>query len=82
MVDNFDKILNIIDVDNYEDGFMTIRLISRNKDFNNSSENPKFYRGFIIRSKKELENKRDEIIMLCNKYNAREYNILIYLLNH
>lgn len=32
MVDNFDKILNIIDVDNYADGFMTIRLISRNKD--------------------------------------------------
>ena len=54
-------------------GFMTIRLISRNKDFENSSENPKFYRGFIIRSKRALENKRDEIIMLCNKYNARAY---------
>lgn len=73
MVDNFDKILNIVDVDKYDDGFMTIRLISRNKDFENSYENPKFYKGFIIRSKKELEYKRDEIIMLCNKYNARAY---------
>lgn len=73
MVDNFNRILAIMDIDEYPDHFMTLRIVSRNKDFDNSYNNNKLFKSYLIRSKEQLMNLKDEIVWLCENYNARAY---------
>lgn len=73
MVDNFDRILSIMDIDNYPDHFMFLQVLSRNKDFDNPSNNNRFFKSYLIRSKEQLMNLKEEIVWMCERYNARAY---------
>lgn len=79
MIDNFNKIFDIIDIDKYTNHFMLLTIVSDNKDietissFHNAYHVPKFHRVYYITSKQQLIDLKDEIIWLCEKHNASAY---------
>lgn len=71
--DNFDKILEVVDVDKYENSYIVVEIVTRNKDFAKTEDNDRFFRSYLITSKRQLEGLKEEIIWLCEKHNARAY---------
>ena len=69
VIDNFDKISNVMKFDN-ENDFYYIQLISRKKDNGISDFTVKEY---SVRSVESLMKIKDEIVSLCNMFNARAY---------
>jgi hypothetical protein len=55
------------------DAFFEIRILTRNKDFNEKGHTNDFCHSYHIYSIKDLENYQDQIIKLCNMFNARAY---------
>lgn len=74
-IDNFDKILKLLEFNN-KDEFYFLQIIQRKKDGNVTQVNNNGYRTiktYYIYSKEQLLNKRNKIIELCIKNNARAY---------
>ena len=68
-IDNFGKIANVMKFDN-ENDFYFIQVISRKKDNGVSDFTVKEY---SVRSVESLMKIKDEIVSLCNMFNARAY---------
>lgn len=74
MVDNFDLLANFISVNNEkltDDNFYFLQLIRRSKD--TAGLPSKTIRDFFIKNSADLLFRKDEIVEMCNFFNARAY---------
>lgn len=78
MLDNFNVIQNLMQ--NNQDCFYVISIIQRAKDFNefnggfnNRKHKEHFIRHYFVKNANELLNIKQNIIDICNMYNARAY---------
>jgi hypothetical protein len=70
-VNNFEQLSKYFDILKSPEDFYYIQVIQRKKDGHRKSE--RIIRNFYIYTKEEFLNKKDYIIDLCKKYNARAY---------
>lgn len=70
MVNNFPLISSLLVFDS-EDDFYHLQILKRKKDNPGITSNSKMIKTYYIKSLEDLENKKEEIIMLCNFHNAR-----------
>lgn len=71
MVDNFEKLKDILTFEN-DDEFYFGKVIARKKDgFSDLAQ--RYIRSFFINSFEDIEKKKNEIIDLCQMYHARFY---------
>lgn len=76
MVDNFELIKPLLKFNN-SDEFYFLQIIQRKKDFIKGQErhgrdnNSRLIRAYYIYSLQQLEDYKDEIVKLCNLFNAR-----------
>ena len=74
MVNNFDKIINLLEFPSFsDDWFYFIQLLQRKKEHPELGSNSRLVKSYYIKSIEQLENLKDEIIGLCEFYNARAY---------
>lgn len=71
IVNNFEHLSKYFDILKSPEDFYYIQVIQRKKDGHRKSE--RIIKNFYIYSKEEFLNKKDYIIDLCEKYNARAY---------
>lgn len=71
IVNNFDKITKYFDILKSNEDFYYIQVIQRKKDGHRKSK--RIIQNFYIYTKEEFLIKKDYIIDLCEKYNARAY---------
>ena len=74
-VDNFDLIKKHIDTSSDGSEFYMLQIMRRTKDQNNHEGKHKqsIIKSYFVSSPEYLEKKRDEIIGLCEMFNARAY---------
>lgn len=72
MINNFDKIKNLLDFPN-EDVFYFLSLIKRKKENPEMPKSEIVINNYYITSIEHLEKIEDEIISCCNLFNARAY---------
>lgn len=72
MVDNFDKIKDLIHFDS-EDDFYHLQIIKRKKENPEIGSNSYVLKTYYIKSHNELENIKPEVINACQFNNARAY---------
>jgi len=72
MVDNFNKILDLMDFRS-EDDFYFLQIIRRKKENPGLEKSSKVVHVFYIKSKEQLISHKKEIIDMCNYYKARAY---------
>lgn len=73
MIDNFEQIKGLLVFDN-EDQFYHLQIIKRKKDNPGTAgrnNNARCMKTYYIISKEYLEEKKEEIILLCKIHNAR-----------
>jgi len=70
MIDNFEKILNIMSFDD-ENDFYFIQLIKRKKDNPDMKGDSVVIKDWYVSSKEYLLSKKDSMIEMANNYNAR-----------
>ena len=70
MIDNFDKILPLLNFDS-EDDFYYLQLLQRKKEVDTLSSNSNVVKNYYIGNMEYLERKRLEIIKLCDQFGAR-----------
>jgi len=70
MIDNFEHILPLLEYPN-EDTFYFLQLIKRKKDNPDLGNNSVTVKSYYIYSNDYLPSKKDEIIKLCEIFNAR-----------
>jgi len=70
MTDNFEHIKSILTFENSDD-FYHLQIIKRRKENPNMKSHSSVIKEYYISSLDYLDNKRDEIISLCNYNNAR-----------
>ena len=71
-IDNFELIKPLLEFDTgNEDGYYTIFILKRRKDNPEMKDNLKIIKEYYISSIEYLENKKEEIIKLCEIFNAR-----------
>ena len=71
VVNNFEHLSKYFDILKSPEDFYYIQVIQRKKDGHRKSE--RIVKNFYIYNKEEFLNKKDYIIDLCEKYNARAY---------
>jgi hypothetical protein len=73
-IDNFDKISNLLSFES-EDEFYFLQILQRKKDnptgYLGSNNSSRLIKAYYIQSKEELFKRKDEIIKLCQVFNAR-----------
>lgn len=74
MIDNFKQIRSILDFPNDGD-FFYLQILMRRKDNNEDrlDKNVRLIKSYYISSAEQLDELSDEIIGLCNYFNARAY---------
>lgn len=72
VIDNFKLIEDLINFDDSGDSFYYLQVIKRKKD-ENVGKNNKVINSYYICSKEYLDEIKDEIITLCEAFNARAY---------
>lgn len=70
MTNNFDLIKDLLKFDS-DDDFYHIQILRRRKENPNMSSNSKVVRDYYVSSLEYLESKKEEIVKLCNVFNAR-----------
>ena len=77
MIDNFEQIKSLLKFDSEED-FYFLQVIQRKKDHKNDSttklgtnNNSRLIKAYYIYSTEQLDRYKEEIIQLCNLFNAR-----------
>lgn len=73
VIDNFKLIEDLINFDDSGDSFYYLQIIQRKKDGNNNINNHRVIKFYCIHSKKGLDELKEEIITLCEVFNARAY---------
>ena len=71
IVNNFEYLSKYFDVLKSTEDFYYVQVIQRKKDGHRKSE--RIIKNFYIYTKEDFLNKKDFIIDLCEKYNARAY---------
>lgn len=75
LINNFNLIKNFLEFE--EGNFYFLQILLRRKDnpdaVNGSNNNYRTIKSYFINSKEYLEQKEDEIIKLCDLFNARAY---------
>lgn len=73
-INNFDKIYDFLDFKNIEqDEFYSVYVVSRGKDQEKPTIAFNIIKAYYIYSLEDLKNKKEEIIKLCEFFNARAY---------
>lgn len=72
MIDNFDKIIPHLNFSD-PDKFYFIQILRRRKDNNDEGKSVSHVKSYMINTLEYLESKREEIIKLCEIFNARAY---------
>lgn len=72
MVNNFDAVSRFISFPN-EDEFYFIQIIQRKKENPELGKNNKCIKTYFIYNFEQLNKKKQEIIDICNQFNARAY---------
>lgn len=70
MVDNFDKVIPLIHLDN-EGDVLFVEVIQRGKDVGKTGE--RLIKDYHIHSVDQLLDKKEEIVTMCNAFHARAY---------
>lgn len=73
MVNNFDKILELIDFSENDNVFMHLQIVQRAKDNPDKKVKEGALHTYFIRSREHLKRLMPEIINLCEFYHARAY---------
>lgn len=73
IVDNFELIKKLFYFNEENNMFFHCQIVQRAKDNKNSKVSERTIKYYFIQSKEHLEKLKDEIILLCNYYNARAY---------
>lgn len=74
IVNNFDLVSNYFDILKNKEDFYYIQIIQRKKDDNTqTSKAQKVIKNFYVYNREYFLEKKDEIIDLCKRYNARAY---------
>lgn len=73
MIDNFNKIFELIEGKSSEGEFYFLQIIKRRKDNPTMSKNAKTIETYQINNSAELLKQKDTIIGLCEQNNARAY---------
>jgi len=85
IVDNFNIIKEFlitsceeqeINFDKDPDIYYEIRILTRNKDFNEAGHNNDFSHTYYIFKISDIDRYKDNIITLCNVFNARAYFVI------
>ena len=71
MVNNFDHIRNLLKFE--KDYFYFIQIIQRSKENPDLGSNNRIIRSYNISSLEKFDKNKDEIITLCETFNARAY---------
>jgi hypothetical protein len=71
MVNNFDHIKNLLKFE--KDYFYFIQIIQRSKENPDLGSNNRIIRSYNISSLEKFDKNKDEIITLCETFNARAY---------
>lgn len=72
MINNFEKLNKYLDTLR-EDEFLFLQVIQRKKEVKDLGSNNRLIKAYFIDSKDKLERYKDEIIKLCEVFNARAY---------
>jgi hypothetical protein len=72
MTNNFDIIKDLLEFES-EDDFYFLQILKRKKENPELGSNSVVVKTYYIKSLENLDMKRDEIINLCQLYNARAY---------
>ena len=70
MIDNFEKIRDLL-VFESDDDFYYLQILQRKKENPELGSNSRVIKNYYIRSVDYLDKKKEEIINLCNQFNAR-----------
>jgi hypothetical protein len=70
MTDNFDKIASILKFDS-EDDFYYLQILQRKKENKELGSNSRVIRNYYINSVDHLMKRKEEIVRLCEVFNAR-----------
>lgn len=74
IIDNFDKIIGLLDFPD-EDSFYYLQVLLRKKDnpsgYLGSNNSSRLVKAYYIKSKEQLFKQKEEIIKLCQVFNAR-----------
>lgn len=73
MIDNFDIIKSLIDVADDDGIFFHLQVIRRGKDHPNMPAANKTIQTWLVHGTEHLDKLRNEIIFLCEHYQARAY---------
>lgn len=71
IIDNFDTIKTLLNFEN--DYFYFIQIIQRKKEIPNLGSNNRIVRSYMISSVEKFDKIKDEVIQLCEMFNARAY---------
>lgn len=73
MIDNFDIIKSLIDVVDDDGIFFHLQVIRRGKDHPNLPAANKTFQTWLVHGTEHLDKLRDDIVFLCEHYQARAY---------
>lgn len=72
MVDNFEQIKKLITFNEKDDLFFLLQIFRRKKD-HKEEKSKKLIKSYFIKSREHLDKIKDEVISLCNLFEARAY---------
>lgn len=72
MIDNFELIKPLLEFET-DDIYYFLQILQRKKEVSTIGRNSNNVKNYYIKSVEHLESKRQEIIDLCNFFNARAY---------
>lgn len=72
-VDNFELIKSLFYFNEANDMFFHCQIVQRAKDHKPNKIKEKSIASYFIRSREHLDSLKEQIVLLCNYYNARAY---------
>lgn len=73
MIDNFDIIKPLFYFNEANNMFFHLQILRRGKDHPELPAANKLIQSWLVRSRKQLENLKNEVVFLCEHYKARAY---------
>lgn len=73
MIDNFDIIKSLFYFNEANNMFFHLQILRRGKDHPELPAANKLIQSWLVRSRKQLENLKNEVVFLCEHYKARAY---------
>lgn len=73
MIDNFEQIINLLDFSENNDDFYFVQIIRRKKENEQVKTKDNVVKSYYITNTEYLLRKKEEMISLCECFNARAY---------